>query len=66
MSVAGYIREKKVQRAKVLLESTKLEVREIAEELAFNTPNYFIQSFREITGMSPAQYRKSRRKEQEA
>ncbi|MBQ4306992.1 MAG: helix-turn-helix domain-containing protein [Lachnospiraceae bacterium] len=65
MSVAGYIREKKVQRAKVLLESTKLEVREIAEELAFNTPNYFIQSFREITGMSPAQYRKSRRKEQE-
>ena len=31
---------------------------EIAEQLAFNTVNYFIQSFREVTGYTPAQYRK--------
>ncbi|MBP5224657.1 MAG: AraC family transcriptional regulator [Lachnospiraceae bacterium] len=28
-----------------------------AGQLAFNTPDYFIQCFREITGSSPAQYR---------
>ena len=53
-----YIRYAKVERAKVLLESSELSVREIAERLAFNTPNYFIQCFRDTTGYSPAQYRK--------
>ena len=57
-SVSSYIRYAKVERAKVLLESTELSVREIAEQLAFNTVNYFIQSFRETTGYTPAQYRK--------
>ena len=57
-SVSSYIRYAKVERAKVLLESTELSVRDIAEKLAFNTVNYFIQSFRDTTGYSPAQYRK--------
>ena len=54
-----YIRCAKVERAKLLLESTTLSVREIAEALAFNTPNYFSKCFREITGCTPAQYRKA-------
>ena len=58
MSVSQYIRHAKVKRAKVLLESTDMSVREIAENLAFNTVNYFIQSFRDTTGCTPAQYRK--------
>lgn len=45
-SISSYIRYAKVERAKVLLESTDLSIREIAEQLAFNTVNYFIQSFR--------------------
>lgn len=57
-SVSSYIRYARVERAKVLLESTDLSIREIAEQLAFNTVNYFIQSFRETTGYTPAQYRK--------
>ncbi len=57
-SVSSYIRYAKVERAKVLLESGDLSIREIAERLAFNTVNYFIQSFRETTGYTPAQYRK--------
>ena len=60
--VSTYIRFAKVERAKVLLESTDLSVREIAERLAFNTVNYFIQSFRETAGCTPAQYRKKKRK----
>ena len=56
-SLNSYIRYAKIERAKVLLESTELSVREIAGKLAFNTVHYFIQSFRETTGYTPAQYR---------
>lgn len=61
-SVSSYIRYVKVERAKVLLETSELTVREIADRLAFNTVNYFIRSFRETTGYSPAQYRKKFRR----
>ena len=57
-SISSYIRYAKVERAKVLLESTELSVKELAERLAFNTVNYFIQCFRDTTGYTPAQYRK--------
>ena len=59
--VSQYIRFAKVERAKVLLVSTDMSVREIAERLAFNTVNYFIQSFRDTVGYTPAQYRKRSR-----
>ena len=57
-SISSYIRYAKVERAKVLLETTELSIREIAEHLAFNTVNYFIQSFRDTAGYTPAQYRR--------
>ena len=63
MSLNTYIRNAKTARARVLLETTDLSVHEIADRLAFNTPNYFIQSFRETEGMTPAQYRRASRKE---
>ena len=61
-SVSSYIRYAKVERAKLLLESTDLSIRELADRLAFNTVNYFIQSFRDTTGYTPAQYRKRMRR----
>ena len=57
-SVSSYIRYAKIERAKVLLESSGLSIREVSERLAFNTVNYFIHCFRDTTGYSPAQYRK--------
>ena len=57
-SVSSYIRYAKVERAKVLLETSDLSIKDIADRLAFNTVNYFIQSFRDTTGYTPAQYRK--------
>lgn len=62
ISLSSYIRKAKVERACVLLETTDLPVHVIAAELAFNTPNYFIQSFRDVTGITPAQYRKRNQK----
>lgn len=60
-SINRYICEAKVERARVLLLSTDMPVREIAESLAFNTVNYFIRCFHDILGCSPAQYRKEHR-----
>lgn len=52
-----YVRKAKIERAKILLESTDYRVSEISDELAFDTQNYFIKCFREICGCSPVQYR---------
>ena len=58
ISLSNYIRNAKISRAKILLTSTSLPVSEISDQLAFNTPNYFIQCFRKCEGCTPAQYRK--------
>ena len=63
LSVSAWIREARVGRAKVLLESTDLPVAEIAERLSFSTPSYFIQCFRASVGRTPAQYRRGLRPE---
>ena len=60
-SLNSYIRTVKVERAKLLLRSTDLTIREISERLAFSTVNFFIKSFRDTTGETPAQYRKEDR-----
>lgn len=57
-SVSSYIKFARVERAKTLLLSADMTVQQIADRLAFSTPNYFIRCFRETTGYTPAQYRK--------
>ena len=66
MSINTYIRFAKIEKAKVLLEATDFSINEIADRLAFNTPNYFIQSFRDTTGSTPARYRAEKRRQSEA
>lgn len=58
VSISSYVKYAKVERAKVLLRTTEDSVADIAEKLAFNTVNYFIQSFREVAGCTPAQFRR--------
>ena len=63
LSVSAWIREARVARARILLESTDLPVAEIADRLSFSTPSYFIQCFRASVGCTPAQYRRGLRPE---
>ena len=65
-SVSEYIRHTKIERAKLLLRSTSISVQQVSERLAFNTPNYFIQCFREQEGITPAVYRKKSQKQETA
>ncbi len=57
-NIRDYIRYARVERAKLLLTTSELSIREIAEQLCFCTPSHFARVFREITGQLPQQYRK--------
>ncbi len=56
------VEEHKIEQAKNYLTHTSYSVSEIAYHLNFEYPNYFARLFRKISGMSPSQYRKEKRK----
>ena len=49
----------KINRAKLMLETSSLSVDRIAQELNFNDSAYFCRCFKSNTGMTPTQYRKA-------
>lgn len=65
LSLSEYIRISKVEKAKSILASTSMTIKDIASQLAFNTTNYFIHTFKGVTGLTPTQYRKKLRQESE-
>lgn len=58
-SVSFFIREIKLKKAMVLLKEETLTVSEIAYELGFGSPSYFIKCFHEYYGYSPGEYKKT-------
>lgn len=56
-SVSAYIREKKIEMAKNLLQYSDYSVIDIANRLSFSSQSHFIQQFREIVGMTPKKFR---------
>lgn len=59
--INDYLKFVRMERAKLLLQSTDLSILEIAGQLGFATRSYFSQAFREITGMTPTQFREQKR-----
>lgn len=57
INAKSYIRDRSIREAKRLLSYTDLTVSEIADELNFENPSYFIRMFRSQTGMTPLQFR---------
>jgi two-component system response regulator YesN len=55
-----YVSEKKIERAKHLLESTRDSLTEIALALGYGSSAYLCRSFRAVTGMTPRQYRQKK------
>ena len=49
----------KVNRAKLMLETSSLSIEEISEELNFSDSAYFCRCFKGTVGMTPSQYRKA-------
>ena len=52
-----YIQQMRISRAKDLLANTDKQVKEIAWELGFDNPDYFVTVFRSTVGMTPSTFR---------
>ncbi len=56
-----YLLERKLHDAKLMLTDTAYSIKEISDFLCFNDPHYFSLFFKKETGMSPSEYRKSKK-----
>lgn len=61
-SVSDYIKHHKIERAKTLLTTTQENTQVIADRLNFSARSFFAETFKEITGLTPAAYRKKYKK----
>lgn len=57
MTVRRYILSSRVERAKLLLQTTNLSVKVIGARVGFGDPQHFNKQFRHLTGQSPTAYR---------
>ncbi|MBE9463298.1 helix-turn-helix domain-containing protein [Dyadobacter subterraneus] len=55
---ANFIKEKKLEKALELLQSTKLSVSEICYEVSFQDTSHFTKTFKQKYNQSPSEYRK--------
>ena len=58
MSVAEYIDNVRIEKAKVLLLGTEDSIADIARTLRYCSSTYFSETFRRIVGVLPSEYRK--------
>ena len=58
-----YVTQKRMEKAKKLLEQDYMKITEIAEKCGYANANYFSKVFREGTGMTPLEYRSARSEE---
>ncbi len=56
-SLGEYVRMRRIAKAKRLLRSTTLTIKEIARLVGYPHPPHFCKVFREITNLTPTQYR---------
>lgn len=58
MSMKEYILKEKIENAKIVLETTGLDINEVSDSLSFHSPSYFSTTFKKMTGCTPLEYRK--------
>ena len=52
----------RMEKAKELLENTTMKNYEIAEKVGFSDPHYFGIAFKKITGKTPTEYAREKRR----
>lgn len=55
-TVNDYIKEEKIERAKLLFTRGNITVNEVSERLAFSSPSYFCAVFKQCSGMLPSEF----------
>lgn len=61
LSFSEYVNRTRIERAKELLELTSKEILDISTEVGFANVTYFNRIFKKITGVSPREYRFSKK-----
>jgi len=57
-NVIQYLEDIRITKAFSLLNDSDLSITDISRMVGYNTPHYFAQIFKKLTGVSPSQYRK--------
>lgn len=60
ISIAAFINSTRIEEAKKLLHATGESIQQIALTTGFSSSSYFIDKFKEATGMTPNEYRRSK------
>ncbi len=55
-TVFGYLLEHRLDHARVLLDSAKFQVNEVAYQIGYTNPSHFIAAFRKKFGITPKKY----------
>lgn len=61
MSPMRYITKRRMERSQLLLLTSDKPVKEVAYAMGFNDHSYFIRQFKKIVGITPLEYRRTRR-----
>jgi len=54
----AYVLRQRIERAKMLLKSTKMQVNEVATLTGFKTASHFVRAFQQAVGTSPGSFRR--------
>lgn len=57
MTFIDYVRRYRIEQAKILLERVDLKIYEVGERVGMGSSRYFTDTFRELTGRTPSEYR---------
>lgn len=59
VSFTNYLQRIRIRESKVLLKTSNMKIYEVAHQVGYEDPNYFVIKFEELEGVSPTTYRKS-------
>ncbi|MNP46482.1 Arabinose operon regulatory protein [compost metagenome] len=59
IAFSNYVSRLRVEKAKPLLSCTKMRMTDIAEHVGFDNASYFTTVFKQLTNLSPSEYRKA-------
>jgi transcriptional regulator GlxA family with amidase domain len=66
MSPAAYLKEKRLERAKHLLETTYEHVKQIAIQVGMPNESHFVRDFKAKNGLTPTEYRRNFQEKRQA
>ena len=61
-TIFQYLTEVRISHAKELLGTTALKISQVSEKVGFSDPHYFGISFKKMTGYTPTEYAREKRK----